>query len=211
MTFSPAWWLRNPHAQTVWGRVVRSRQLVNFRREIVSTPDGDELALDHLDAANPPLHFILMHGLEGSSRSVYMQGILDLLARRGCSATAINFRSCAREPDHFNRRPRFYHSGETSDFDFVARMLAARLSTPVVAFGASLGGNVLLKWLGEHAGETILTAAATVSVPYDLGAGAKYLDENPIGRLYVVNPGLDLSRQSPISFFKRILPFSLVR
>ncbi len=185
MTFSPAWWLRNPHAQTVWGRITRSRRLVELRREIVTTPDGDELVLDHLDAANPALHFILMHGLEGSSRSVYVQGMLARIAKRGCSATAINFRSCAREPEHFNRRPRFYHSGETGDFDFVARALASKLSIPIVAFGASLGGNVLLKWLGEHPGETILTAAATISVPYDLGAGAKHLDENPIGRLYV--------------------------
>jgi len=185
MHFSPAWWLRNPHAQTVWGRLTRSRRLVPLRREIVSTPDGDELALDHLDAPNPPLHVVMMHGLEGSSRSVYMQGILNMIARRGWSATAINFRSCAREPEHPNLRPRFYHSGETGDFDFVVRMLATRLSCPLVAFGASLGGNVLLKWLGEHPSETLISAAATISVPYDLGAGARYLDDSPIGRLYV--------------------------
>ncbi|HJW95533.1 MAG TPA: alpha/beta fold hydrolase [Thermoanaerobaculia bacterium] len=183
MHFSPAWWLRNPHAQTVWGRLTRSRRLVPLRREIVSTPDGDELALDHLDAPDPPVHLVLMHGLEGSSRSVYIQGILGMIAKRGWSATAINFRSCASEPEHPNLRPRFYHSGETSDFDFVVRSL--RVSCPIVAFGASLGGNVLLKWLGEHPGESLVAAAATISVPYDLGAGAKYLDDNPIGRLYV--------------------------
>jgi len=185
MHFSPAWWLRNPHAQTVWGRLTRSRRLVPLRREIVSTPDGDELALDHVDASNPSLHLVLMHGLEGSSRSVYIQGILNMAARRGWSATAINFRSCAREPEHLNRRPRFYHSGETGDFDFVVRMLAQRINCPIVAFGASLGGNVLLKWLGEHPDESLVSAAATISVPYDLGAGARYLDDSPIGRLYV--------------------------
>jgi len=183
MHFSPAWWLRNPHAQTVWGRLTRSRRLVPLRREIVSTPDGDELALDHLDADNPPLHVVMMHGLEGSSRSVYMQGILNMIARRGWSATAINFRSCAREPEHMNLRPRFYHSGETGDFDFVVRNL--RVPCSLVAFGASLGGNVLLKWLGEHPDEKLISAAATISVPYDLGAGARYLDDSPIGRLYV--------------------------
>lgn len=167
----------------MWGRLTRSRRLVPLRREIVSTSDGDELALDHLDAPHPAAHLMLLHGLEGSSRSVYMQGILNMAAQRGWSATAINFRSCAREPEHLNLRPRFYHSGETSDFDFVVRSL--RVDCPIVAFGASLGGNVLLKWLGEHPSSDLLAAAATISVPYDLGAGAKYLDDSPIGRLYV--------------------------
>jgi predicted alpha/beta-fold hydrolase len=181
MDFNPPWWLRNAHLQTAWGRLTRSRRLVPLRRELVTTPDDDVLALDHLDAEHPRLHFVLLHGLEGSSRSVYMQGMLSLIARRGDAATAINFRSCALP----NRRPRFYHSGETSDFDFVVRRLASQSQVPIVAAGASLGGNVLLKWLGEHPGERLVRAAATLSVPYDLGAGARYLDESRIGRFYV--------------------------
>ncbi|HEX6639487.1 MAG TPA: alpha/beta fold hydrolase, partial [Thermoanaerobaculia bacterium] len=170
----------------------RPRRLVPLRRESLETPDGDELLLDHLDAPSPsPVHFILMHGLEGSSYSVYMQGILAVVARHGYSATAINFRSCARDPHNIlrmlpNRRPRFYHSGDTGDFDFVARTLAAR--TPHVrlaAFGGSLGGNVLLKWLGEHPDESLISAAATLSVPYDLGAGARLLETTAAGRFYV--------------------------
>src|SRR4029079_17249820 len=132
-----------------------------------------ELVLDHLPGNAP--HFVLMHGLEGSSYSVYIQGLLAILARRGLSGTAINFRSCARDPENIfrmlpNRRPRFYHSGETSDFDFVIRMLHTRMQTRLLAFGASLGGNALLKWLGEHPDQQLVSAAATISVPYDLGA-----------------------------------------
>src|SRR5438045_3717799 len=169
--FTPPWWLRNPHVQTVFGRVVRPRRLVELEREVLETADGDELVLDHLVGGGrwavdgrelpplptahrpPPTRFLLMHGLEGSSNSVYMQGMLSAIARRGMSATAINFRSCARDPRKIsrmlpNRRPRFYHSGETGDFDFVVRTLAERLpSTTFVAIGASLGGNALLKWL----------------------------------------------------------------
>ena len=132
-----------------------------------------------------------MHGLEGSSYSVYMQGILSVIARHGYSATAMNFRSCARDPNDVtrmlpNRRPRFYHSGDTGDFDFVARTLAARMPhRRLAAFGGSLGGNVLLKWLGEHPGQTLIAAAATLSVPYDLGAGARLLDGTASGRFYV--------------------------
>jgi predicted alpha/beta-fold hydrolase len=131
-----------------------------------------------------------MHGLEGSSYSVYMQGILAVIARHGYSATAINFRSCARDPHDLermlpNRRPRFYHSGDTGDFDFVVRTLAARNPHQrLVAFGGSLGGNVLLKWLGENPGQTLLAAAATLSVPYDLGAGSRQLAASAAGRLY---------------------------
>jgi predicted alpha/beta-fold hydrolase len=196
--FAPPWWLSNPHLQTVWGRLVRRRRLVAFRRETVTTPDGDEVLIDHLDqpAGNLPdggdrsRHFLLLHGLEGSSYSVYMQGILSIIARRGHAATAINFRSCARNPERIfeevpNRRPRFYHSGETSDFDFVLRTLAARApGVRLLAFGASLGGNVLLKWLGEHPGQDLIEAAATISVPYDLGAGSQFL-ESFAGRIYV--------------------------
>ncbi|HEX7190038.1 MAG TPA: alpha/beta fold hydrolase [Thermoanaerobaculia bacterium] len=188
--FTPPWWLRNAHVQTVFGRIVRPRRLVELERETIETPDGDELLLDHL-AGDPETRLILMHGLEGSSNSVYMQGMLSAIARRGASATAINFRSCARDPKDLsrmlpNRRPRFYHSGETGDFDFVVNTLAKRSpSTMLLAAGASLGGNALLKWLGEHPGQTTIAAAATISVPYDLGAGAVHLEQSLAGRIYV--------------------------
>ena len=189
--FAPAWFLPGPHFQTIWGRIARSRKLVTFRRELIDTPDGDELVLDHVDARDPsPVHFILMHGLEGSSYSVYMQGILSVIARHGYSATAMNFRSCARDPNNItrmlpNRRPRFYHSGDTGDFDFIARTLANRTSARLVAFGGSLGGNVLLKWLGENPNQSLISAAATLSVPYDLGEGARLLEQTAAGRFYV--------------------------
>jgi predicted alpha/beta-fold hydrolase len=190
--FAPSWFLPSPHLQTVWGRMTRRRQMVSLRRELIETPDGDELVLDHLDAHQPsPVHFILMHGLEGSSASVYIQGILAVIARHGYSATAMNFRSCARDPRDLNRmlpnrRSRFYHSGDTGDFDFVVHTLATRMPHQrLAAFGGSLGGNVLLKWLGEHPGQTLVAAAAALSVPYDLGEGARLLDRTSMGRLYV--------------------------
>ena len=165
---------------------------MTFRREFLTTPDGDELVLDHLDGSSESrVHVVLMHGLEGSSYSVYIQGVLAALVRHGHSATAINFRSCARDPQNIrrmlpNRRPRFYHSGETTDFDFVLHTLAARMPNhKFAAFGASLGGNVLLKWLGEHPDQKLVTAAATLSVPFDLGLGSRLLETTAAGRFYV--------------------------
>lgn len=188
--FTPAWWLPNPHLMTVWGRLVRPRRAVAWRREELRTPDGDTLLLDHADAAGGTGRALLLHGLEGSSYSVYLQGLARRLLSRGVSVAAFNFRSCARRPDRIdawimNGRPRLYHSGETTDLDHVVSVLNARApATPLVACGTSLGGNVLLKWLGEHPEQTAVRAAVALSTPYDLAAGARWL-ENPVGRLYV--------------------------
>ena len=188
--FRPAWWLPGPHLQTAWGRLARSRRQVRFRREVLETPDGDDLVLDHMDGPAGSPRLLLLHGLEGSSHSVYAQGLLAQAGRRGWRATAINFRSCAVDPRRLsrrlpNRRPRLYHSGETSDFDFAARTIAAR--EPAIRLGAagvSLGGNVLLKWLGENPDQRIVARAAAISTPYDLAAGARHL-ERRMGRIYV--------------------------
>src|SRR5439155_26937991 len=101
MEFMPAWWIRGPHAQTVWGRLARRRRAVPVRREILRTPDDDDLVVDHLDGQE--LRFVLLHGLEGSSNSVYIQGLLRIIARHGFAATAMNFRSCARDPQRLSR------------------------------------------------------------------------------------------------------------
>ncbi len=188
--FRPAWWARGPHRQSAWGRLARPRRLVPFRREVVETPDGDELVLDHVDAPPSAPRLLLLHGLEGSSFSVYLQGMAATARRLGFAVTALNFRSCARPFDDLgtmlpNRRPRLYHSGETEDVGLVIRLLASREpARPLAAAGASLGGNVLLKWLGENPGQTLVRAAATLSVPYDLEAGARLL-ERGLGPLYV--------------------------
>jgi uncharacterized protein len=187
--FTPGWWIRGAHLQTAWARIARSRRLVAFEREVLCTPDDDDLELDH-DRGQPGApRVLLLHGLEGSAYSLHTQGLAHLIRRKGWNTTVLNFRSCARDPRQIrrrlrNRRPRLYHSGETSDLDFVVRELAARApNTPLYAIGFSLGGNVLLKWLGEKGGPSAIRAAVTISVPYDLAAAARYL-ERPVGRLY---------------------------
>jgi len=188
--FRPARWLPGPHAQTLWGPLVRPRRAVPLFRERIETPDGDELLLDHLDGPAGAPRLLVLHGLEGSSFSPYVQGILSLASRLGWRATALNFRSCARVPESPGRwiengRPRLYHSGETEDLAYVLSLLAARdAGRPLLAAGFSLGGNALLKWLGENPDQGLVAAAAAVSVPFDLAAGARNL-ETATGRLYV--------------------------
>jgi predicted alpha/beta-fold hydrolase len=144
----------------------------------VTTRDGDFVDLDWLDApASPSAPLLLvLHGLEGSCRSHYVRGLLRLARAGGWRAVVLNFRSCSGEP---NRLPRFYHSGDTDDLDAVARMLVAREpDVSIGAVGVSLGGNVLLKWLGEQgeAAPAGVRAAVGISVPFELEPCARALD-----------------------------------
>ena len=189
MDIGPAWWVPGAHLQTAWARIARSRRLITFEREVLTTPDDDDLVLDHV--AGPPAtpRVLILHGLEGSAYSLHTQGLALLVARAGWRGTVLNFRSCARDARDIerrlpNRRPRLYHSGETGDLDYVVRTLVAREpATPIYALGFSLGGAVLLKWLGEVGRASAIRAAATISVPYDLAAAARFL-ERPVGRFY---------------------------
>ncbi len=187
--FRPAWWLPGPHLQSAWVLARRKRALVRFRRERLETPDGDELVLDHVDGASGSPRVLLLHGLEGSSSSWHMQEMARAMTRRGWRVTALNFRSCARELEPGgrglpNRTSRLYHSGETEDLGLAIRTLVDREpGTLLAAYGISLGGNVLLKWLGETGSAGGLAGAVAVSVPFDLHAAARNL-ESPIGLLY---------------------------
>jgi len=167
--FSPAWWATNRHVQTIVGPLFRKVH-VPLRRERVELLDGDFVDLDWLDshaAPEAPVLFVL-HGLEGNSASHYVLGLLDGARQRGWRGVVLNFRSCSGE---LNRLKRFYHSGDTGDFDEVVRVLAAREpGVRMAAIGVSLGGNVLLKWLGEQgtAAPAAVLGGATISVPFDL-------------------------------------------
>jgi uncharacterized protein len=184
----PAWWARGPHLQTIWGRLGRSSRLVTFEREVMTTPDDDDLVVDHLAGPAGAPRVLLLHGLEGSSRSVHVQGLARGLSRAGMGVSVLNFRSCALDPATGRsvptRRPRLYHSGETKDLGFLVDTLARREpGTPLYAVGVSLGGNVLLKWLGERGARSAVEAAATISVPYDLTAASRHL-ERGLARVY---------------------------
>ncbi len=186
--FRPAWWLRGPHAQTIGARLLRSPRGVTFRRERIELPDGDFVDLDWAscrggnggsDGNGAPL-VVVLHGLEGCAQSKYALEAYRALARRKIAAVGLNFRACSGEP---NRRARMYHSGETTDLAFVLDVLRSRFpERPLGALGFSLGGNVLLKYLGEM-GENPLLAAVAISVPYDLSAGADSI-ERGFSRVY---------------------------
>ena len=178
--FRPAWWLKNCHAQTLWPSLFRPRSAITLTRERLELADGDFLDLDWGMENSGPLVLIL-HGLEGNDRSHYTRPLLQYLSGQGLHPLLMYFHGCSNE---VNRLPRAYHSGETTDLDAVVQHLKTRYpDKPIYAVGFSLGGNVLLKWLGETGSDNPLTAAAAISVPFDLDNTATKLNSG-ISRIY---------------------------
>jgi predicted alpha/beta-fold hydrolase len=179
-SFRPAWWLRGPHAQTLWPTFFRPRPHTPRTVERLELPDGDFLDLAWLGPVDGPLVLVL-HGLEGSLDSHYARGLVSLLARRGYRVCFLFFRGCSGEP---NRLARSYHSGDTGDVDHLVEEVLRRRGLHLYgAVGYSLGGNVLLKWLGERGASAPLERAAAVSVPFVLDDAARRLGRG-VSRIY---------------------------
>ena len=167
----------------MWGRFFRRTPTLPTRVERWDTDDGDFIDLVRLDARAGSPHLVMLHGLEGTARSHYARGLFLEAARRGWAADLLLFRGCGPE---LNRARRFYHSGETSDVDSIARrLMAADPEAPFCFAGVSLGGNVLLKWLGElgTTADSRICGAAAVSVPFDLARACRHIDRG-FSRVY---------------------------
>ena len=182
-TYRPAWWVPGGHAQTLWGKFFRPRPRLPVRAERWETPDGDFIDVWRLTAAPGRPRLFFLHGLEGTIRSHYVSGFFSEALRREWSADLLIFRGCGDEP---NRLPRFYHSGETGDLAFaLGRLIDEDPDVPIMLAGVSLGGNVVLKFLGERKTDLprAIRGAAAISVPYDLERGARHLSQG-FSRIY---------------------------
>ena len=184
--YGAPWWLPTGHAQTIYAAVLVPRTRVAYRRERWDTPDGDFIDLDWVDLPSAvsrqlspreaPL-VALFHGLEGSSRSHYSLALMAALRERGMRGVAVHFRGCSGEP---NRLPRAYHSGDAQEIDWILRRLRAQnTAAPLYAVGVSLGGNALLKWLGEGGNGALRDGGVdnAVSAPLDLMAAGDALGQ----------------------------------
>ncbi|QRJ65676.1 hydrolase [Azospira restricta] len=175
-------WLPGGHAQTLYPLLIKPLPPA-YRRERWETPDGDFIDLDWIDGAAGQPVVVLFHGLEGSSRSHYATALMQALQARGWTGVVSHFRGCSGE---INRLPRAYHSGDSDEVDWVLHRLHQQHPyRPLFAVGVSLGGNALLKWLGERefrAGD-LLRAAAAVCAPLDLAACGHQLGRG-FNRLY---------------------------
>lgn len=183
-SFKPVWWLSNKHAQTLYPTLVKKRLKppIDFH-ERLELPDGDFIDLawciNGLNK-NAPL-VILLHGLGGGVNSIYVSGLLRAFANAGFRGVLMHFRGASEEP---NRILRAYHSGDTADFAYFLEILAKREPfTKKATVGISLGGNVLLKWLGETGASLWIDAAIAVSVPFQLNSVANKMSQG-FSRLY---------------------------
>jgi uncharacterized protein len=174
--FVPAAWLPHAHLQTIYGSLFARVPRVPFRRERWDTPDGDFVDMDFIDGPEGTPWVHLFHGLEGSSDSRYARNLMAHAAARGWRGSVLHFRGCSGE---MNRLPRAYHSGDSTEVDWVLRRLRERAAdAPLYSAGVSLGGNALAKWLGERGAEAsaIIDRAAVVSAPLDLMAAGNALE-----------------------------------
>jgi predicted alpha/beta-fold hydrolase len=185
--FRPATWAAGPHAQTLLARVLRPGEAQGppLSRERIETPDEDFLDLDWgPEPADGAPIVLVVHGLEGSARRRYIRSACRELLRVGVRPVALNLRGCSGEP---NRALTYYHSGKSDDPALVLTRLRERFpGRPLGALGFSLGGNVLLKMVGERTdgGRDLVDAVVAVSVPYDLAAGCALLEQTAMGRAY---------------------------
>jgi predicted alpha/beta-fold hydrolase len=172
-TFDAPWWLRSPHAQTILPDLARRPPPLPLDWEDFALPDGDFLELAWAGPPDGPIAVIL-HGLGGSYQSGHIQGLARRLVADGWRVCLFHFRGCARRP---NRTLTTYHNGMTGDPAAVFDALAARFpGRPRVAVGISLGGNALLRLLGERPGAVPLDAAAAISVAVSLPPCVARLD-----------------------------------
>ena len=178
--FNPPFFLRNAHLQTLLPVFLRRETRLPYQRERLELEDGDFLDLDWLRAPGSDLA-ILSHGLEGSSREATICGIARALQRAGWNVLAWNYRGCSGE---LNRLPRLYHSGATADLALVIEHAARRFSR-IALIGLSLGGNLVLKYLGEARPHSAVACAVAISAPVDLAASARALDQRRTNRLYL--------------------------
>ena len=173
-TYRAPWWLPGGHLQTIFAALAPAPRIA-FRRERWDTPDGDFIDLDWAGPDDGPL-IALFHGLEGSSSSPYARAIAVQALAMGWRCVVPHFRGCSGE---LNRLPRAYHSGDSAELDWILQRLDARY-----AVGISLGGNALLKLLGEKGAAIGLLKAVAISAPLDLAAAGRSLDRGLSRELY---------------------------
>jgi len=162
--YKPPFIFHNRHLNTTYPSLIRRVYGVRYERERIDTPDGDFLDLDWSKTGGKRL-ILGLHGLEGDASRPYIQGMLKLFNQRGWDGAGLNFRSCSGEP---NRRARSYHIGDTGDVDFIIHhILKNHKYEEIALFGFSLGGNVVLKYLGEQGNELpdVIKRAVAFSVP----------------------------------------------
>ncbi|KQC30797.1 YheT family hydrolase [Flagellimonas eckloniae] len=167
-SYNPPLFFRNGHFSTVYAGLVRKVHGIMQKRERLVLPDGDFLDLDWSKSNTSTQKLvILLHGLEGDAQRPYITGSAKLFNQKRFDTCAINFRGCSGES---NLKYRSYHSGATEDLvEVLNHLLNNNNYSEIYLKGFSLGGNLLLNYLGE--GNQVpneVKGAVAISVPCNL-------------------------------------------
>ena len=173
-------WLPGGNIQTLYPYFYKPTQLFDYRRERWELDDGDFVDVDWMDGSIHKPLVVFFHGLEGGSSSHYILSVKNLLKNYNWRSAVIHFRGCSGIP---NRLSRAYHAGDSAEIDWMLRRIISHnrvvsAPQPVYAIGVSLGGNALLKWLGEKGEQAkeLVAGVATISAPLDLAAAGSALN-----------------------------------
>lgn len=180
--FKAAWWLTNPHMQTLGAKILRRKQILTYPEKI-ELPDGDfiELAWTEIPPENNTRPIVvILHGLEGSKNSHYARSMLNAIKKRNKIGVLMHFRGCGESP---NRQASSYHSGDTRDIDYLTQQLTQRFRmAPLSVLGFSLGGNVLTRYLAQ-APENPYKSAVVICAPLDLASCSNRINQG-FSKLY---------------------------
>jgi len=175
-SYKSLYFFKNGHVSTVYSGLIRHVKGVKQERERITLPDGDFIDLDWSYSEEKTTKLIiLLHGLEGNAQRPYMTGTAKLFNENNIDAICVNFRGCSGTD---NLKYRSYHSGATEDLEAVINHIVEnnKTYTEIYINGFSLGGNMVLKYLGErNEVPKEIKAVIAVSVPCSLEGSARML------------------------------------
>jgi predicted alpha/beta-fold hydrolase len=175
--FNPSFFLQNRHIQTLFATFFRKEKLEKVEEEYFTLPDGDFVeSVWHNRKPNDTRPIVVIfHGLAGSVKSPYVIGVMKALEKKGFASVLMHFRGCGRDA---NLKPRAYHSGDTADAKaFIEHLHKSYPFSSLYAVGFSIGGNMLLKLLGEWEEKSLLKSAVSVSAPLNLSICADTIEK----------------------------------
>ncbi|MEW6133269.1 MAG: alpha/beta fold hydrolase [Pseudomonadota bacterium] len=194
--YAAPFWLPGGHLQTLYPALLLRGPRIDYRRERWELDDGDFLDADWLDGPDTAPLLVLFHGLEGNSARPYARNLMQAARRLDWRSVVVHFRGCSGEP---NRLPRAYFAGDSAEIGGVFARLRRRFpAISLHAVGISLGGNALLKWLGEAGSEArkFVARAAAVCAPLDMNAAGNALDQGFNRRVYTAHFLATLKKKS---------------
>lgn len=180
--FEPAWWLKSPHLQTMWPHYFRKSQPLTTRDQRFELIDGDFIDAQWVGEASSGPIVIVLHGLEGSIRSIYANAMLHAIAKEGWRGLFLHFRNCSTNT---NRTDFTNHIGDTLDImNILSIVRHQEPDASIACVGFSFGANVLLKLLGQMGSRCKLQAGVCVSPPFKLDVCSRYREQNLMCRIY---------------------------